>query len=325
MPKTTGHFRAVVRSCIPIIGIAVIAALSEEPKLFLTILILPLAVALPLIAWSTIKIVGQVRTRQLIDIKYLVIYGFSLIVIAAGVCFYFILNAGLSHGAVPRELFLKDCLFAFTIIVIYPLLDLLLVRSSQLSDTEGVRKIKYAAILSKVIILAALVFLLIQIIGPPLNDALRLRYRNIARTLINLGADLHKRDRYGCTPLWYALHRVDLDMTTLLLNKGADLNDRFAGYGLIRAVEATNPDMLRLLLSRGADPNSTYMGATPLVHGSHRKDMTMIRILLDSGADIHFRSNYPNMPYDGKSPLDIAYEGGDAQVVELLLSHSKQQ
>jgi hypothetical protein len=60
-----GYFRAIVRSCMPIIGIAVIAALSMELKLFLTVLLLPLAVVLPLIAWSTIKIIGQVRIMQL--------------------------------------------------------------------------------------------------------------------------------------------------------------------------------------------------------------------------------------------------------------------
>ncbi len=325
MLKTMGHFRAVVRSCIPIIGIAVIAALSEEPKLFLTILILPLAVALPLIAWSTIKIIVQVRMRQLIEIKYLVTYGFSLIVIAAGVCFYFILDAGLSHGAIPRELFLKDCLFAFTVVVIYPLLDLMLFRSSQRADTGSIKKIKYTTIISKVIVLAAVVFLLLQIIWPPLNAALRLKYRNIAQTLINLGADVHTADRYGCTPLWYAIHRVDLDMTTFLLNKGVEINNQVAGIGLIRAIETNNSEMLRLLLRKGTDPNSTYMGATALVHACQRKNLTMIKMLLDSGADIHFRSNYPAMPYDGKTPLDIAYEGGDAQVVELLLSHSKKQ
>lgn len=324
MPKTMGHFRAVVRSCIPVGAIAVIAALSVEVKLLLTILLLPLAVALLLMAWSTIRMIGQVRLRQLIDIKYLVIYGFSLIVIAAGVCFFFLLETIGSHGS-DRGLFQMKCLFAFTIIVVYPTIDLILFRFAQQSGGERSQRIKYATILSKVIILAAAIFLLIQIIGFPLNMALRLQYQSIARTLINLGADVDKSDRYGCTPLWYAVHRVDLSMTTVLFNKGAKLDKKIASMGLKRAVESNNTDMLRLLLSRGADPDSTYMGATPLVEACQRKNMTMIRILLDSGADINVKSNYPNMSYDGKSPLNIAYEGGDAEVVELLLSHGKKQ
>jgi ankyrin repeat protein len=167
----------------------------------------------------------------------------------------------------------------------------------------------------------AVVLLLIQIIGPSLNAALKFQHRDIAKKLINLGTDVNKSDRYGCTPLWYALHTVDPDMTTLLLNKGAVLNNTVVSIGFQRAVEDKNIDVVRLLLSRGADPNTTYMGATPLVHACYSKDMDMIKILLDSGADINFRCNYPNMPYDGKSALDIAYEGDDTQIVELLLTH----
>ena len=319
-----GYFRAVVRSCIPIIGIAVIAALNEEPKLFLTVLLLPLAVAIPLMTWSTIKIIGQVTAKQFIDQKYIIFYGFSFIVLAAGVCFFFILEAVGSHGS-DRRLFQMKCLFAFTIIVAYPLIDLILFRRSQLSDAGRSQRIKYATMLSEVIILAAAVFFLIRVIGPPLNAALRLQYRSAAKTLINLGANVHKKDIYGATPLWWAVHRVDPEMATLLLDKGARLDNEVASLGLRNAVLGKNPDMLRFLLSRGADPNSTYMGATPLVHACQQKNMTMIKILLDSGGDINFKSKYPNMPYDGKSPLDIAYEGGDAQVVALLLSHAKKR
>lgn len=319
-----GHYRAIVRSLIPIIGIAVIAALSGETKLFLQVLLLPLAVAAPLMTWSTLKMIAQVRRRQLIDKKFLFIYGFSLIVIAIGACFFFLLEAVGSHGS-DRGLFQMKCLFAFVVIVVYPLIDLVLFRCSYLSDAERSHRVKYTTILSRAILLTIAVFLLIRIIGPPLNMAIRLQYRSIAKTLVNLGADVHKSDRYRCTPLWYALNGVDLDMAIFLLNKGAMLDKNLAGLGLQRAVLGNNSDMLRFLLSRGADPNSTYMGATPLVHACHQKAMPMIEILLESGADINLKSSYPNMPYDGKSPLDIAREGGNEQVVELLLSHGKKQ
>lgn len=319
-----GFFRAVIRCCVPIIGIAVVAVLLEEKKLFLSILLLPLVIALPLMTWATIKIIGQVTAKQLIGQKYIISYGFSLIVLAAGVCFFFLLEAAGSHGS-DRGLFQMKCLFAFTIIVAYSIIDLILFRFSQLSDAERGQRIKYATILSKVIILAAAVFLLTKIIGPPLNAALRLQYRSAAKTLISLGANVHKKDVYGATPLWWAVHRVDVEMAILLLEKGAELDKAIASAGLRNAVLSNNPDMLRFLLSRGVDPNSTDMGATPLVWACQQKNMTVIEILLDSGADINVKSKYPNMPYDGKSPLDVAHEGGDPRVVELLLSHTKKQ
>lgn len=317
-----GYVRAVVGSCIPIIGIAVIAAFSEEPKLFLRILLLPLLVALPLITWSTIKIIGQITAKQLIDQKYIIFYGFSLVGLAAGVCFFFLLEAVGGHGS-DRGLFFIKCLFAVIVIVGYPLLDLILFRSSRLPETKSVQKIKHTIFISRVVILAVAFFLLMQIIWPPLNMALRLQYRSLAKILINSGADVQKNDRYGCTPLWYAVHRVDLDMTKLLLDKKAKLNESAASLGLSRAVENNNSDMLRLLLNNGADSNSLYMGATPLMYACQKKNLTIIKILLDRGADVNLKSRYPNMPYDGKSPVDIAREGGDTQIVELLLNHGK--
>lgn len=85
-------------------------------------------------------------------------------------------------------------------------------------------------------------------------------------------------------------------MATLLLKKGAKLDPIIASFGLQRAVEAKNTDMLSFLLKNNADPNSTYMGAPPLVTACQSKDTTMIRIHLESGADINLKSKYPNMP-----------------------------
>lgn len=111
-------------------------------------------------------------------------------------------------------------------------------------------------------------------------------------------------------------------MTAFLIDEGAHLEKRFKGMALTRAVESNRIDMLRLLLSRGVDPNSTYMGATPLVHACLKKDFQMIKMLLKNGADINIRSSFPNMPYDGKSAVDIAHENGDPQLIELIIGNS---
>jgi ankyrin repeat protein len=112
-----------------------------------------------------------------------------------------------------------------------------------------------------------------------------------------------------------------MNMTIFLLDKGAHLEKRFEGMALTRAVES-RIDMLRLLLSRGVNPNSTYMGATPLAHACLKKDFEVIKILLESGADINIRSSFPGMPYDGKSAVDIAKENGDPQLTKLIIGNS---
>lgn len=321
--KTTGLFRTLVRSCIPIIGIAVIIALTEEVTVFLTVLVLPLAVAIPPLSWLTAKIIGQVRDKKLFEVKYLLSYGFCLIIIVMGACFFFLLESIGGHGSY-RGLFVLKCLFAVTTILIYPLVDLTLFRISLIADTANIPKIKRITILSNVLTLVAAAYLLAIIIEIPLNSALRLQYRTLAIVLIDSEADLNSKDRYGATPLWWAVHRSDADMARLLFDKGAKLDKSAESNGLTRAIEDNNPEMLKLLLSKGASPNTEYMGATPLVRACQRKAVSMIKMLLDSGADINIKSRFPGMPYDGKSPLDIAYEGGDAQVVELLLTRGRE-
>jgi len=285
-------------------------------------MILPLGIALPLLIWSTININGRIRTNHLIDNKYLFTFVFSWAVAALGICFYFLLETAMSHGTVPTELFLENCLFAVIVIVVYPLIDIVLLRFSLKSDAKYSRKIRYSHFFVKAIVLVLAVSILGDIISPPLDAALRRNYSATARALVYLGSDLNKSDRYKCTPLWYALHKPDLNMTAFLLDKGAHLEKRFEGMALTRAVESNRIDMLRLLLSRGVDPNSTYMGATPLVHACLKKDFEMIKILLESGADINIRSSFSNMPYDGKSAVDIAKENGEPQLTKLIIGNS---
>jgi hypothetical protein len=285
-------------------------------------MILPLGIAFPLLIWSTININAQIRTNHLIDNKYLVTFVFSWAVVAVGICFYFLLEAAMSHGTVSTELFRENCLFAIIMVVVYPLIDIVLLRSSLKSGATGSRKIRYSHFFIKAIVLVLAVSILGDIIKPPLNTALRKNYPAAARALVYLGSDLNKSDRYKCTPLWYALHKVDLNMTAFLLDNGAHLEKRFEGMALTRAVESNSIDLLRLFLSRGVDPNSTYMGATPLVYACLKKDVEVAKILLENGADINIRSNFPNMPYDGKSAVDIASENSDPQLIKLIIGNS---
>jgi ankyrin repeat protein len=316
------YLRAVLRSCIPFAGIAIIGSLYSDRKFFWNLLLWPLAVVIPLITWTTIKIIRQVRNGEVIAIKSLFIYGLSLTFLAFVVFFSFVAEGIGSHGGYTGPFPLK-LLFAFTTIFIVPVTDLFLYRYSQITHSQNNKTFKQTTALIRTIFVVFIIFSLLYMTHPPVNIALRQNYRSIAAVLIDSGFDINKKDGWGCLPLWYTVHRVDLDMTTILVNRGAKLNAAIAGFGVQRAIEDKNADMLRFLLNHGADANSKYMGAPPLLIACQRKDAAMIRILLDSGADINLKGEYPNMPYDGKSPLDIAYESGDRKIVELLLSHGK--
>ncbi|MFM9865271.1 MAG: ankyrin repeat domain-containing protein, partial [Micropepsaceae bacterium] len=88
-----------------------------------------------------------------------------------------------------------------------------------------------------------------------------------ARLLVKRGANVNARDRYGSTPLFYALS--DAKMTQILLQLGADPN---IARGWDRPLtRPSSPEVARLLIAYGANVNATDKdGLTPLMlYGAH--------------------------------------------------------
>ena len=115
--------------------------------------------------------------------------------------------------------------------------------------------------------------------------------------LVAAGADVNARGRSDGTALWWALRRGSLEGFTRLLEHGADPNQLVAGphYDtttvMHKAAEHGNPAFLAAALKHGGDPNVRAGGNnwTPLfvVH-----DVTPLRMLLDSGADVEAEAGY---------------------------------
>lgn len=75
----------------------------------------------------------------------------------------------------------------------------------------------------------------------------------MARFLLEAGADIAARAHYGRTPLWEATYRNDAKMMRILLDAGADVekgDDK--GSPLQLAYDNDSPDIAKLLLERGA-------------------------------------------------------------------------
>jgi ankyrin repeat protein len=136
-------------------------------------------------------------------------------------------------------------------------------------------------------------------------------------------------------------------MMRLFLRYGADVNikDVWGGTPLRATVESNNVDIASLLLEAGADVNnyinnSTSVGVqsgnTVLMHAvgwySYRLDPTLLKLLLRHGADVDFRND---LPYDdecdtttsgkctfrGQTALTRAATDGLYAVVKLLLDN----
>jgi ankyrin repeat protein len=146
--------------------------------------------------------------------------------------------------------------------------------------------------------------------------------REAARALADAKAALDITDPDGSSALIFAIINGNYDVAKLLVEKGADANlaDKTGATPLYSAVEmhtmattfgrpdlpplvvAGSVDAVKMLLAHGANPNATLKskvlkrvynagdgkldsGATALMRAAKGGDVTLMRVLLDAGAD----------------------------------------
>lgn len=110
----------------------------------------------------------------------------------------------------------------------------------------------------------------------------------LVRSLIAVRVDVNTPRPDGTTPLMWAAHRDDLEMTDLLLNAGArpDATDEQGVGPLALAVENRSVRLVTRLLSAGADVRRTQAnGVTPLMIAARVGSVTVVKALLAAGAD----------------------------------------
>ncbi|XP_063749395.1 ankyrin-3 isoform X29 [Eleginops maclovinus] len=122
----------------------------------------------------------------------------------------------------------------------------------------------------------------------------------------------------GFTPLHIAAHYGNINVATLLLNRGAavDFKARNDITPLHVASKRGNSNMVRLLLERGSKIDArTKDGLTPLHCGARSGHEQVVEMLLDRGAPILSKTK------NGLSPLHMATQGDHLNCVQLLLHH----
>uniref|UniRef100_A0A8B9KF37 Ankyrin 2 n=1 Tax=Astyanax mexicanus TaxID=7994 RepID=A0A8B9KF37_ASTMX len=122
----------------------------------------------------------------------------------------------------------------------------------------------------------------------------------------------------GFTPLHIAAHYGNVNVATLLLNRGAavDFTARNGITPLHVASKRGNTNMVRLLLDRGSQIDAkTRDGLTPLHCAARSGHDTAVELLLERGAPILARTK------NGLSPLHMAAQGDHVECVKHLLQH----
>ncbi|KAK7910231.1 hypothetical protein WMY93_014915 [Mugilogobius chulae] len=122
----------------------------------------------------------------------------------------------------------------------------------------------------------------------------------------------------GFTPLHIAAHYGNVNVATLLLNRGAavDFTARNGITPLHVASKRGNTNMVRLLLDRGSQIDAkTRDGLTPLHCAARSGHDTAVELLLERGAPLLARTK------NGFTPLHIACKKNRVKVMELLVKY----
>lgn len=139
----------------------------------------------------------------------------------------------------------------------------------------------------------------------------------MATLLLDHGACINRRDKFGRSPLWFASCYSDkTDMVRLLLDRGAWISSTDFEMGrspLHQAAWNGNIDIATLLLDKHASIDiGDRAGLRPLHLAIERDHLDMIKLLLERGADVNASGGFWS-----DSPLLAAMRNGSTAMKEL--------
>jgi ankyrin repeat protein len=140
---------------------------------------------------------------------------------------------------------------------------------------------------------------------------------SIVKMLLDAGADVEAKNRFGQRPLHWAF--ASPEKVKLLLARGADVNaqandGRTALY--LAAAQRNSGTVLELLLDKGAKPDlATTNGRTPLMAAASSGEVAMMQKLIDRKANVNAVSG------TGSVALMDAAGSRNTEAVALLLRH----
>lgn len=148
---------------------------------------------------------------------------------------------------------------------------------------------------------------------------------DVVGLLLERGADAEAIDE----ALVSAARSGRLEILRILLDKGVDVK-LVGSEALMRAASSTTlgasekqlNDVVRFLIELGADPNATNEeGWTALLNASIRGYASVVRTLLDAGANINAKCDCRGMLGGGWTALMLAIHKGHGEIVEALLNN----
>lgn len=157
----------------------------------------------------------------------------------------------------------------------------------------------------------------------PLRVAVENRCQRIVQSLLFHGADTEIQDCHGNTALHTALSgRIDEEIISLLIAKNADIEarDLLERTPLYIAIIRNSQTTARYLIRHGADANAwcdnSQIVGTLLFEAVRQSKEWAVKLLLEGGADLQARNSI------GRQTLYYAVAHGQESIVRILLDHA---
>ena len=149
---------------------------------------------------------------------------------------------------------------------------------------------------------------------------------NLAKRLIDLGADTSIGDYQNRTPLWLCTIYNRKEIAELLIKSGASMEEEYGHNSpLYNAIKHDNNEVAKILIDLGADLDITNRDhQTPLHCAVFRKNYEIIEYLLINGAKADIKNNIKVLPgqiffepLKSQTPYEMALYINDKRIIDL--------
>jgi ankyrin repeat protein len=162
------------------------------------------------------------------------------------------------------------------------------------------------------------------------------RNADLARELLERGADANAENRYGMSALYQAAQVGDAALIGVLLEHGADANASMpeGDTPLMLAARSGSLEAVRQLLDAGAEVNSaeSWHGETALIWATGENHADVVALLIERGADVgHVTTEFTwdltqagvasQLPRGGLQALAVAVREDALESAQVLIDH----
>lgn len=157
-------------------------------------------------------------------------------------------------------------------------------------------------------------------IDEDLFEAVKINDLVKVRELIDKGANVNFKDKYGYSILHLAVNNGNFEIVSFLIEKGADVKAKVSGHiykgwtPLHFTAIYDKIKIAKLLLKKGVDVNAKDdKGITPLQWATGYGKLEIVKLFIENGADVNNKDN------EGMTPLHGAVVYSRFDVIRLLI------